>query len=118
MINDEFVIINPTKDLHRRTDTVGEEPSGSLNGQEGIDMTYTENPDIILLDMSLPIVDGWGVAKHLKADEKVKHIPIIALTAHAMAGDREKTLEAGCDEYYTKPIKLPGLLELIEKFTS
>jgi len=73
-------------------------------------MATSETPDIILLDMSLPIMDGWEVARNLKADDALKSIPVIALTAHAMAGDREKTLEAGCDEYDTKPIEFKRLL--------
>ena len=73
-------------------------------------MATSESPDIILLDMSLPIMDGWEVARKLKADDNLKAIPVIALTAHAMAGDREKTLEAGCDEYDTKPIEFKRLL--------
>lgn len=77
-------------------------------------MATSESPDIILLDMSLPIMDGWEVARNLKADDKLKGIPVIALTAHAMAGDREKTLEAGCDEYDTKPIEFKRLLGKID----
>ena len=73
-------------------------------------MATSETPDIILLDMSLPVMDGWEVARNLKADDALKSIPVIALTAHAMAGDREKTLEAGCDEYDTKPIEFKRLL--------
>jgi len=101
--------------LSRRLIKRGYEIVMAEDGQEGIDMTKSEMPDLILLDMSLPVIDGWGVAKHLKGDDATKHIPIIALTAHAMAGDREKTLEAGCDEYDTKPIRLPQLLEKMEK---
>ena len=97
--------------LSRRLIKRGYEIVMAEDGQEGIDMTMSEMPDLILLDMSLPVIDGWEVAKHLKGDDATKHIPIIALTAHAMAGDREKTLEAGCDEYDTKPIRLPELLE-------
>jgi two-component system cell cycle response regulator DivK len=100
--------------LSRRLIKRGYEIVMAEDGQEGIDMTYSEKPELILLDMSLPVKDGWDVAKHLKGDEATKDIPIIALTAHAMAGDREKTLEAGCDEYETKPIRLPILLEKME----
>jgi len=100
--------------LSRRLIKRGYEIVMAEDGQEGIDMTSSESPDLILLDMSLPVIDGWGVARHLKADVTTQHIPIIALTAHAMAGDREKTLEAGCDEYETKPIRLPILLEKME----
>ena len=100
--------------LSRRLIKRGYEIVMAEDGQEGIDMTTSEMPELILLDMSLPVKDGWDVAKHLKGDDATKHIPIIALTAHAMAGDREKTLEAGCDEYETKPIRLPILLEKME----
>ena len=78
-------------------------------------MAHDEKPDIILMDLSLPIIDGWTVAQRLKEDVNTKDIPIIALTAHAMAEDKQKALEAGCDEYDTKPIEFDGLLEKINK---
>ncbi|HJM83932.1 MAG TPA: response regulator [Candidatus Marinimicrobia bacterium] len=87
------------------------------DGQSGIDMAKNEMPDIILLDLSLPVIDGWNVARKLKADVNTKDIPIIALTAHAMKGDREKALDAGCDDYDTKPINLEGLLDKMHKLT-
>ena len=88
------------------------------DGQSGIDMAKNEMPDIILLDLSLPVIDGWNVARQLKADTNTKDIPIIALTAHAMKGDREKALDAGCDDYDTKPVNLEGLLEKMHKLTA
>ena len=88
------------------------------NGQDGIDFAQSENPDIILMDLSLPVVDGWTVAKILKADTITRSIPIIALTAHAMKGDREKALKSGCDEYDTKPIDFERLLDKINALTS
>ena len=88
------------------------------DGQSGIDMAKNEMPDIILLDLSLPVIDGWNVARQLKADTNTKDIPIIALTAHAMKGDREKALDAGCDEYDTKPVNLEGLLDKMHKLTA
>lgn len=87
------------------------------NGEAGVQMALSEKPDLILLDMSLPIMDGWTAAKHIKANEETRQIPIIALTAHAMSGDREKALEAGCDDYDVKPIDFPSLLVKIEKWT-
>jgi CheY-like chemotaxis protein len=96
--------------LSRRLIKKGFDVVMAVDGQQGLDMATSESPDIILLDMSLPIMDGWEVARHLKADDELKAIPVIALTAHAMAGDREKTLEAGCDEYDTKPIEFKRLL--------
>jgi two-component system, cell cycle response regulator DivK len=84
------------------------------DGKAGVAMAASEVPDLILLDMSLPLVDGWEVARQIKAGPTTKSIPIIALTAHAMAGDREKALEAGCDEYDTKPVEFPRLLSKIE----
>ena len=88
------------------------------NGQEGIDIAKSKNLDIILMDLSLPVVDGWTAAERLKADATTKSIPIIALTAHAMKGDREKALEAGCDDYDTKPIDFERLLDKINTLTS
>jgi len=88
------------------------------DGQSGLDRAKNEMPDIILLDLSLPIIDGWNVAKQLKADANTKGIPIIALTAHAMKGDREKALDAGCDDYDTKPVNLEGLLDKMYKLTA
>lgn len=87
----------------------------AVDGQQGLDMASSESPDIILLDMSLPIMDGWEVARNLKADDNLKAIPVIALTAHAMSGDREKALEAGCDEYDTKPVEFKRLLGKINE---
>ena len=100
--------------LSRRLIKKGFEVVMAFDGQKGLEMASSENPDIILLDMSLPIMDGWEVARYLKADDALKTIPVIALTAHAMAGDREKTLEAGCDEYDTKPIEFKRLLGKID----
>ena len=100
--------------LSRRLTKRGYEIVLAEDGQEGIDVTMSEMPDLILLDISLPVIDGWGVAKRLKGVDATRDIPIIALTARAMAGDREKSLEAGCDEYATKPVRLPELLEKIE----
>ena len=88
------------------------------DGQSGIDMAKNEMPDIILLDLSLPVIDGWNVARQLKADTNTKDIPIIALTAHAMKGDREKALDAGCDDYDTKPVNLAALLDKMHKLTA
>ena len=96
--------------LSRRLIKKGFEVVMAFDGQKGLDMATSESPDIILLDMSLQIMDGWEVARNIKADYELKAIPIIALTAHAMAGDREKTIEAGCDEYDTKPIEFKRLL--------
>ncbi|MCB9694929.1 MAG: response regulator [Alphaproteobacteria bacterium] len=86
----------------------------AVDGQEAVDKTKASRPDIILLDMSLPVKDGWTVAQELKADSGLSGIPIIALTAHAMVGDREKALAAGCDEYETKPIDFKRLVGKIE----
>ncbi|MDA5093724.1 response regulator [Aliiroseovarius sp. KMU-50] len=99
--------------LSRRLKKRGYEIEIAIDGQQGIDMARSSNPNLILLDMSLPVVDGWDAARTLKSGEDTKGIPIIALTAHAMAGDREKALEAGCDDYDTKPVELPRLLEKI-----
>ena len=86
----------------------------AIDGQQGIDMALSEKPDIILLDMSLPVVDGWEAAKQIKANDASKAVPLIALTAHAMAADRERAMSAGCDDFDTKPVELPRLLAKME----
>jgi two-component system cell cycle response regulator DivK len=100
--------------LSRRLERRGYEVVIAVDGQQGVDLAQSSHPDLILMDMSLPIIDGWEATRQLKAKEGVKGTPIIALTAHAMSGDREKALEAGCDDYDTKPIELPRLLGKIE----
>jgi CheY-like chemotaxis protein len=97
--------------LSRRLVRNGFEVVMAVNGREGLDMAVRESPDLILMDMSLPVLDGWDATRQLKADPKTAGIPVIALTAHAMDSDRQKALEAGCDDFDTKPIELPRLLE-------
>ncbi len=96
--------------LSRRLIKKGHEVVIAVDGQQGVDMAVSEGPDLILLDMSLPVMDGWEAASRLKADPATKAMPIIALTAHAMAGDKEKCLEAGCEDYDTKPVEFKRLL--------
>lgn len=99
--------------LSRRLARNGFEIVLAVNGQEGLDLASSEFPDLILLDMSLPVIDGWEAARRLKADTATARIPVIALTAHAMVQDKEKALAAGCDDFDTKPVELPRLLEKI-----
>ena len=100
--------------LSRRLERKGYQVLIAVDGEMGIEVTRKNMPDLILMDMSLPVVDGWEATRRLKADGALKHIPVIALTAHAMANDRDKALEAGCDDYDTKPIELKRLLVKIE----
>jgi CheY-like chemotaxis protein len=102
--------------LSRRLERKGYTVIIAVDGQEGVDKARAEMPDLILMDMSLPVKDGWDATRELKADDATKGIPVIGLTAHAMAGDREKCLAAGCDQYDTKPVDLPRLLEKITSF--
>ena len=88
----------------------------AVDGQAGVNMATSESPDLILMDLSLPIIDGWEATRQIKADPATQSIPVIALTAHAMAGDEQKALEAGCDDYDTKPVNLKRLLDKIDKF--
>jgi CheY-like chemotaxis protein len=102
--------------LSRRLVRNGYEVVIAVNGQEGLEMATGEKPDLILMDMSLPVLDGWEATRRLKADPATASIPIIALTAHAMESDKEKALAAGCDDFDTKPIELPRLLEKMKAF--
>jgi two-component system cell cycle response regulator DivK len=87
----------------------------ATDGAQGVAMASSERPDMILMDLSLPVLDGWEATRRIKAATDTKHIPVIALTANAMAGDREKALAAGCDDYDTKPVELPRLLGKIKQ---
>lgn len=99
--------------LSRRLQRKGFEVLMAIDGEQGLSMATTTPLDLVLMDMSLPQMDGWEVTRQLKANPATQHLPIIALTAHAMAGDREKCLAAGCDDYDTKPIEFTRLLEKI-----
>ena len=103
--------------LSRRLLKKGFEIIIAVDGAEGVEKTINEKPDLVLMDMSLPVMDGWEATKNLKANNETTKIPIIALTAHAMAQDKEKALAAGCDEYDTKPIDLNRLLSKISSLT-
>ncbi|MCU1233657.1 MAG: response regulator receiver protein [Candidatus Solibacter sp.] len=101
--------------LSRRLMRQGFEVSVAVDGQAGVDAARASRPDIVLMDMSLPVLDGWEATRQLKASPETRGIPVIALTAHAMAGDRQQALDAGCDDYDTKPIELPRLLEKMRR---
>jgi CheY-like chemotaxis protein len=101
--------------LSRRLTRKGYEVAIAVDGEQGVAMARSESPDLILMDMSLPVLDGWEATRQLKAAPETQAIPVIALTAHAMAGDREKAVEAGCNDYDTKPIEMPRLLDKIER---
>jgi two-component system, cell cycle response regulator DivK len=100
--------------LSRRLLRKGFEVVIAVDGGQAVTMAESERPDLILMDMSLPVIDGWEATRQVKAAKVTAHIPVIALTAHAMSGDREKAISAGCDDYDTKPIEMPRLLEKIE----
>ena len=101
--------------LSRRLIRRGFQVVFAMDGQQGVDLARSERPDIILMDMSLPIIDGWEASRRLKADDATRSVPVIGLTAHAMSGDREKAIEAGCDDYDTKPVELDRLIGKIER---
>jgi len=101
--------------LSRRLQRRGYEVITAADGQSGLLAAQSEAPDLILMDMSLPIMDGWEATRRIKADPRTRHIPLIALTAHVMTGDREQALEAGADDYDTKPVEFDRLVEKIER---
>ena len=100
--------------LSRRLERKGYAIAIATDGQQGVGMAIADLPALILMDMSLPVIDGWEATRRIKADARTKHIPVIALTAHAVQGDEQKAKEAGCDDYDTKPVELPRLLEKME----
>ena len=102
--------------LSRRLERRGYQVVVALDGEQGVSMAQAESPDLILMDMSLPVLNGWEATQRIKSAPATQNIPVIALTAHAMAGDQEKAMAAGCDDYDSKPIDMPRLLEKIEKF--
>jgi two-component system, cell cycle response regulator DivK len=100
--------------LSRRLIRRGYDVAIAVDGDQGVTMAQSEKPDLVLMDMSLPVIDGWEATRRIKSSDETRHLPVIGLTAHAMAGDREKALEAGCDDYDTKPIELERLIGKIE----
>ncbi len=101
--------------LSRRLTRKGFHVIVAENGKKGLEMTKAEKPDLVLMDMNLPEIDGWNATKTIKLDKAIKHIPVIALTSHAMTGDKERTFAAGCDEYEPKPIDFSALLTKIHR---
>jgi CheY-like chemotaxis protein len=101
--------------LSRRLTRRGFQVIFAVDGQQGVDLARSEKPDIILMDMSLPVMDGWEATRRVKSDDATRNVPVIGLTAHAMSGDREKAIEAGCDDYDTKPVELDRLIGKIER---
>jgi CheY-like chemotaxis protein len=114
----KLVLVEDNEDnrdmLSRRLQKKGYDVAIAVNGEDALIVVRNEIPDLVLMDISLPVMDGFEATRRLKADEGTRRIPIIALTAHAMSGDREKAIEAGCDDYDTKPVELPRLLSKIQ----
>jgi CheY-like chemotaxis protein len=104
--------------LSRRLKRRGFDVVVATDGQEGVEKARAQRPDIVLMDMNLPVMDGWTAAQAIKSDQETGDIPIIALTAHAMSGDREKAIAAGCDDYHPKPVDFSLLLTQIESLTA
>lgn len=104
--------------LSRRLERRGYQVVLANDGESGVEMARVDPPDLVLMDMSLPVLDGWEATRRLKLNPATRHVPVIALTAHAMSSDRDKALEAGCDDYDTKPVELPRLLIKIEALLS
>ncbi|MGD0281630.1 MAG: response regulator [Dissulfurispiraceae bacterium] len=100
--------------LSRRLQRKGYDVTMAIDGEQGVNIARSESPDLILMDLSLPVLDGWEATRRLKAEPETRLIPVIALTAHALSGDKEKAIEAGCDDYDSKPIEFPRLLGKIE----
>jgi len=100
--------------LSRRLERKGYTVDCAGDGQQALEMARQFVPDLVLMDMSLPIMDGWEATSRMKVDPALRHLPVIALTAHAMSGDRDKAIQAGCDDFDTKPVELPRLLAKIE----
>jgi CheY-like chemotaxis protein len=101
--------------LSRRLNRRGYDVIFAVDGAQGVAMARSEKPDIILMDLSLPVMDGWEATRRVKSDDAMRNVPVIALTAHTMSGDREKALAAGCDDYDTKPVELDRLIGKIER---
>jgi two-component system, cell cycle response regulator DivK len=101
--------------LSRRLVRRGYEVVFAVDGQQGVDLARSEKPDIILMDMSLPVMDGWEATRRVKSDETTRAVPVIGLTSHAMSGDREKAIAAGCDDYDTKPVEIDRLIEKMQR---
>ena len=103
--------------LVRRLNRAGREVISAGNGQQALDLMLSEQPSVVLMDMNLPVLDGWAASRQAREDDRISNIPIIALTAHTSEADRLNAMEAGCDDYATKPVDFPGLLIKIEKLT-
>jgi CheY-like chemotaxis protein len=101
--------------LMRRLTRAGVEVIPAADGQEALDLMISEQPSVVLMDMNLPVLDGWTACRRAREDKRIRHIPIIALTAHAMESDRLNALQAGCDDYATKPVDFPDLLRKIDR---